>query len=65
MARQTLLGTAHWVEESGRHPAELRNMVTSPGGTTAEGLFALEQAGLRAALTDAVIAAHERSKALG
>jgi pyrroline-5-carboxylate reductase len=65
MARQTLLGTAHLADETGRHPAELRNMVTSPGGTTAEGLLALEEAGLRAAIIDAVVAAYEKSKMLG
>ncbi|MBI4328579.1 MAG: pyrroline-5-carboxylate reductase [Chloroflexi bacterium] len=65
MARQTLLGTAHLAEETGKHPAELRNMVTSPGGTTAEGLLALEEGGLRAAVTRAVVAAYEKSKALG
>jgi pyrroline-5-carboxylate reductase len=65
MARQTLLGTAHLAEEAGRHPAELRNMVTSPGGTTAEGLLVLEEEGLRAAVIEAVIAAYEKSKALG
>ncbi|MBI4236073.1 MAG: pyrroline-5-carboxylate reductase [Chloroflexi bacterium] len=65
MARQTLLGTAHLAEETGRHPAELRNMVTSPGGTTAEGLLALEEDGLRAAVIHAVLAAYEKSQALG
>lgn len=65
MARQTLLGTALLAEESEHHPAELRNMVTSPGGTTAEAILVLEEAGLRGALTNAVIAAYERSKELG
>ncbi len=64
LARQTLLGSAALADQSGRHPAELRNMVTSPGGTTAEGLAALEQGGLRAAVAQAVIAAHAKSRQL-
>ena len=65
MARQTLLGTALLASDSDRHPADLRNLVTSPGGTTAEGLLALEEGGLRAAVVNAVIAAFEKSKSLG
>ena len=61
LARQTLLGSAMLADTSDRHVAELRNMVTSPGGTTAEGLAALENGGLRAAVTEAVIAAYEKS----
>ncbi len=62
---QTLLGAAVMLRDSGSHPAELRNAVTSPGGTTAAGLRVLEQAGVRAALLDAVIAATDRSVELG
>ena len=62
---QTLLGAAVMLRDSGSHPAELRNAVTSPGGTTAAGLRVLEQAGVRAALLDAVLAATERSVELG
>jgi pyrroline-5-carboxylate reductase len=65
MVLQTVAGAARFAQETGRHPAELRNMVTSPGGTTAEGLRVFEAAGLRAAATEAVIAAYNRSKALG
>jgi pyrroline-5-carboxylate reductase len=65
MALQTVLGSAVYADKTGRHPAELRNQVTSPGGTTAEGLKALEQGNLRATVLDAVIAAYEKSKALG
>ena len=62
---QTILGSVRFAQVSGKHPAELRNMVTSPGGTTAEGLFRLEDGGLRAILTEAVIAAYEKAKNLG
>ena len=65
MALQTVLGSAVYAEKTGKHPAELRNQVTSPGGTTAEGLKALEHGNLRADVLDAVIAAYEKSKALG
>lgn len=65
MVIQTLLGSARYAQESGRHPSELRNQVTSPGGTTTEGLLVLESAGLRAAFTEAIQAAYERAKELG
>lgn len=65
MALQTVLGSAVYAEKTGKHPAELRNQVTSPGGTTAEGLKALEHGNLRADVLDAVIAAYEKSRALG
>ncbi|MAG36575.1 MAG: pyrroline-5-carboxylate reductase [Dehalococcoidia bacterium] len=62
---QTVLGSAALARETGEHPAELRNRVTTPGGTTAAGLHAMEEGGLRAALARGVIAAYERSMALG
>lgn len=62
---QTLVGSAKMARETGKHPAELRNMVTSPGGTTAAGLQMLEEAGLRGAVIAAVEAAYERAKELG
>ena len=62
---QTVLGSARLVRESGRHPAELKDMVTSPGGTTVEALLALEEGGFRASVLQAVIAAHEKSAMLG
>jgi len=65
LAAQTVLGAATMVLETGLHPAELKNRVASPGGTTIAGLHALEQGGLRAALMSAVEAAAERSAELG
>ncbi len=62
---QTVLGSTRAVEVMGKHPAELRNMVTSPGGTTTEGLLQLESGGLRSLLLRAVIAAYNKAKALG
>ena len=62
---QTVLGSARLVQETGRHPAELSNMVTSPGGTTAEALRAFEEGGLRATVLRAVDAAYRKSVALG
>jgi len=65
MVLQTVLGSARYAQASGRHLADLRNQVTSPGGTTAEGLLALEEAGVRAAFAQAIIAAYERARQLG
>lgn len=65
LARQTLLGAATLLAESGEDPAVLRANVTSPGGTTAEGIKALEAAGTRTAFLDAVRAATARSVELG
>jgi pyrroline-5-carboxylate reductase len=65
MVIQTLLGSARYAQESGRHPAELRNQVTSPGGTTTEGLLELEEAGLRAAFARAIEAAYLKAQELG
>ena len=64
LASQTVLGSAALQRESGKHPAELRNMVTSPGGTTAAGLAALEMGGFRANVAEAVRAAFERGEEL-
>jgi pyrroline-5-carboxylate reductase len=65
LAVQTLLGSARLLAESEEGPEALRAAVTSPGGTTAAGLRALEAAAVRSAFLDAVVAATERSKALG
>ncbi|MBM3214779.1 pyrroline-5-carboxylate reductase [Candidatus Poribacteria bacterium] len=65
LAAQTLLGAAKMLLSGDAHPAQLKTMVTSPGGTTAAGLAALERLGLRAALAEAVTAATERSRELG
>jgi pyrroline-5-carboxylate reductase len=62
---QTVLGSTRAVEAMGKHPAELRNMVTSPGGTTTDGLLQLEAGGLRSLLLQTVIAAYNKAKALG
>ena len=65
LAAQTLLGGAKMVLETGLHPGALKDMVTSPGGTTIEGLHELEKAKLRAALINAVRAAADKSRKLG
>lgn len=62
---QTAFGSVLMARETGRHLAELRNAVTSPAGTTAEGLYVLEEGRLRAVVDRAIAAAYERSKALG
>jgi pyrroline-5-carboxylate reductase len=65
LAIRTLLGAARLLDESLEGPEALRAAVTSPGGTTASGLRALEAHGVRAAFMDAVMAATERSRELG
>jgi pyrroline-5-carboxylate reductase len=65
LALQTVLGTAQLLTESHLHPAQLKDRVTSPGGTTIAGVTKLEQAGFRAALIAAVTAAAQRSQELG
>jgi pyrroline-5-carboxylate reductase len=62
---QTIKGSAAYYEQAARHPATLRNQVTSPGGTSAEALYYLEKAGFRTAISRAVWAAYQRSLELG
>lgn len=65
LVTQTMLGSIAYFHQNGLHPAQLRNQVTSPGGTTAEALYYLEKAGFRTAISRAVWAAYERSRELG
>jgi pyrroline-5-carboxylate reductase len=65
LSAQTVLGAAKMVLESGKGPVELRNSVTSPGGTTIEGLHSLEKGGFSGLIMDAVEAATKRSRSLG
>jgi len=64
LAAQTLLGAAKMVLTSGEHPDVLRDKVTSPAGTTIEGVRVLERGGVRSSLIEAVLAATEKSKSL-
>lgn len=64
LAHRTLAGTAALLQDQELHPAQLKDMVASPGGTTIAGLRQLERAGLRSALIEAVVAAAERSRQL-
>jgi pyrroline-5-carboxylate reductase len=65
LSAQTVLGASLWLKTSGEHPARLKDVVASPGGTTIAGLHQLEAKGLRAALISAVEAAAQRSHELG
>lgn len=65
LAAQTVLGATKMLMETGQHPGQLKDMVTSPAGTTISGLHALEKGKLRATLVDAVESATLRSKELG
>jgi len=62
---QTIRGSTSFYLQAGRHPATLRNQVTSPGGTSAEALYYLEKAGFRTAISRAIWAAYQRSLELG
>ena len=61
---QTMLGTARLLRDEGIHPVELREQVTSPGGTTIRAIRELERSGVRAAFLNAIQAAMERSREL-
>jgi pyrroline-5-carboxylate reductase len=62
---ETVAGSAEAMKKMAKHPAELRNMVTSPGGTTSEALLRLESGGLRSLVVNAVTAAYEKAKSIG
>ena len=62
---QTMLGSVLFARESHKHPAELRNMVTSPGGTSADAIYQMEKGSLRTVMSKAVYAAFQRAVALG
>ena len=64
-AAQMLLGSARMVLETGKHPGELKDAVCSPGGSTIQGVRLLEERAFRGAVTDAVLAAFEKTKDLG
>ena len=65
LVQETMLGSVKFAIESHKHPAELRNMVTSPGGTSADAIYQMEKGGLRTVLSKAVYAAYQRAVALG
>jgi pyrroline-5-carboxylate reductase len=65
MVLQTIEGSVALMRTAGKHSAELKNQVTSPGGTTAAGLYELEKASIRAVISDAIFAAYRRSQELG
>lgn len=65
LALQTVYGSARMALESGKHLGELKDEVTSPGGTTIAGLYALEQRGFRGAVMEAIVSATRRSQELG
>ncbi len=65
LAIQTTLGTAEMLARTGEHPARMKDMVTSPGGTAITGVHALERGGFRAACIEAIVVATERSRELG
>lgn len=65
LVHQTMLGAVLFARESHKHPAELRNMVTSPGGTSAEAIYQMEKGSLRTVLSKAVWAAFQKAESLG
>lgn len=64
LVTRTLLGSVLFAQESQKHPAELRNMVTSPNGTSAEALYQLEKGGVRTVFSKAVYAAYQKTTIL-
>ena len=64
LATQTVLGSALLLKETGKHPAQLKDAVASPGGTTIEAIHKLEECGFRNAVISAVEASTKKSKLL-
>ncbi len=64
LAAQTIYGSAKMIMETGKHPGELKDSVTSPGGTTIEGIKALEEKGFKNSVMEAVISSYKKSKEL-
>jgi pyrroline-5-carboxylate reductase len=64
LAAATMRGASSMVIELGKHPGQLKDMVTSPSGTTIEGIAVLESKGFRSAVIDAVTAAYRRSEVM-
>ena len=62
---KTMEGSVEIAKQTGLHPVELRNSVTSPGGTTAEALYQLEKGGMRTVISKAIWAAYQKSRYLG
>jgi pyrroline-5-carboxylate reductase len=65
LVHQMMLGSVLFARESHKHPAELRNMVTSPGGTSAEAIYQMEKGSLRTVLSKAVWSAYQKAESLG
>ena len=65
LVQETMLGSVLFAMESHKHPAELRNMVTSPGGTSADAIYQMEKGGLRTVLSKAVYSAYQKAVTLG
>lgn len=65
LVHQTMYGSVLFARESGKHPAELRNMVTTPAGTSAAAIYEMERGGLRTVIAQAVWAAYRRAQELG
>lgn len=65
LVQETILGSVLFAMESDKHPAELRNMVTSPGGTSADAIYQMEKGGLRTVLSKSVFAAYQKAVELG
>jgi len=65
LVQETMLGAVLFAIESDKHPAELRNMVTSPGGTSADAIYQMEKGSLRTVLSKAVFAAYQKAVELG